>query len=183
MNAESDHPASKSAAQQEFLRVFLANEREIFRYVAALVPPTADAQEIVQQTAVVLWEKFDQYDASRPFAPWACRFALNIARQWMARRQRWKALLDGGLAGELALRREQLRPEFDARLVHLDRCLQKLPEKQRALVDGYYFQQLGVEALAGQAHRTVDAVYKALQRIRRQLRDCMERSLREEASQ
>ena len=183
MNTKPDHPNSKTAAQQEFLRVFLANEREIFRYVAALVPPLADAQEIVQQTAVVLWEKFDEYDQSRPFAPWACRFALNIARQWMSRRQRWKALLDGGLAEELALRRGQLRPEFDARLVHLDRCLQKLPEKQRLLVDGYYFQQLGVEKLAERTRRTVDAVYKALQRVRGQLRECIERSVREEASQ
>ena len=183
MNAKSEQPASNSRTQQEFLRVFLANEREIFRYVAALVPPTADAQEIVQQTAVVLWEKFDQYDASRPFAPWACRFALNIARQWMARRQRWKALLDGGIAQELAMRREQLRQEFDTRLVHLEHCLQKLPEKQRSLVDGYYFKQADVETLAGQARRTVDAVYKALQRIRRQLRECIERSLREEAGQ
>ena len=182
MNTKPEQTASKSAAQQEFLRVFLANEREIFRYVAALVPPTADAQEIVQQTAVVLWEKFDQYDASRPFAPWACRFALNVTRQWLARRQRWKALLDGGLAAELALRRKQLRPEFDARLVHLDHCLQKLPEKQRALVDGYYFQQFGVETLAEKTQRTVDAIYKVLQRIRRQLRDCIDRSLREEAS-
>ncbi len=182
MNTESDHSTSKPAAQQEFLRVFLANEREIFRYVTALVPPTADAQEIVQQTAVVLWEKFDQYDASRPFAPWACRFALNIARQWMARRQRWKALLDGGLAQELATRREQLRPDFDARLEHLGRCLEKLPEKQRLLVDGYYFKQSSVETIAEQARRTVDAVYKALQRIRLQLRECMERSLQEEIS-
>ncbi len=172
-------PASKSASQQDFLRVFLANEREILRYVVALVPNLADAQEIVQQTAVVLWEKFDQYDAERPFAPWACRFALNVTRQWMARQQRWKALLDSGLAEELASRREQLRPEFDARLVHLDRCLQKLPEEQRSLVDGYYFRQLDVATVSDQAERTVDAVYKALQRIRRQLRECIERSLRE----
>ncbi len=54
----------------------------------------------------------DQYDASRPFTPWACRFALNVSRQWMARQQRWKALLDGELAEELAHRREELRPIF-----------------------------------------------------------------------
>ena len=179
MNENPDQPASKPASQQEFLRVFLANEREILRYVVALVPNLADAQEIVQQTAVVLWEKFDQYDAERPFAPWACRFALNVTRQWMARRQRWKALLNSGLAEELASRREQLRPEFDARLVHLDRCLQKLPEEQRSLVDGYYYRQLDVATVSDQAERTVDAVYKALQRIRRQLRECIERSLRE----
>jgi RNA polymerase sigma-70 factor (ECF subfamily) len=183
MNTESDHPASKTGAQEEFLKVFLANEREIFRYVAALVPPRADAQEIVQQTVVVLWGKFDQYDSERPFAPWACRFALNVTRQWMARRQHWKALLDGGLAEDLALRREKLLPEFDARLAHLANCLGKLPNKHRSSVDGYYFQQSGVKKLAQQGQRTVDAVYKALQRVRRQLRECMERSLREEARQ
>jgi DNA-directed RNA polymerase specialized sigma24 family protein len=119
MNENPDQPSSKSAGQQEFLRVFLANEREILRYVIALVPNIGDAQEIVQQTALVLWEKFHEYDSDRPFAPWACRFALNVTRQWMDRRRRWKALLEGGLAEELALRREQLQPEFDARLTHL----------------------------------------------------------------
>ena len=182
MNESPQQPTPKPASQQEFLTVFLANEREIFRYVAALVPTTGDVQEIVQQTAVALWEKFDDYDRSRPFAPWACRFALNVSRQWMARRQRWKALLDGGLAEELALRREQLRSEFDERLLHLDQCLQKLPEDQRSLVDGYYFRQLDVDTVAQQAHRTTDAVYKALQRVRRQLCECIERSLGEDAS-
>ncbi len=175
-------PASRPADQQEFLRVFLANEREILRYVVALVPNLADAQEIVQETAVVLWEKFGEYDSARPFAPWACRFALNIARQWMARRRRWLAFLEGGLAEELALRREQLRPEFDARLAHLGQCLQKLPEDQRQLVDGYYFRQHKVDELAERAQRTTEGVYKSLQRIRRQLRQCIERSLREEAA-
>jgi RNA polymerase sigma-70 factor, ECF subfamily len=65
MNESPKQPTLKPASQQEFLTVFLANEREIFRYVAALVPTTADAQEIVQQTAVALWEKFGDYDRSR----------------------------------------------------------------------------------------------------------------------
>lgn len=180
MNENSDQPASKHASQQDFLRVFLANEREILRYVCVLVPSVTDAQEIVQQTAVVLWEKFDQYDTERPFTPWACRFALNVTRQWIARRQRWKALLESGLAEELASRREQLRSEFDARLVHLNHCLQKLPEDQRNLVEGYYFRQLDAATVSEQAGRTIDAFYKTLQRIRRQLRDCIERAAREE---
>ena len=182
MNENTEQSRPNPANQQEFLRVFLANEREILRYVVALVPNLADAQEILQQTAIVLWEKFDQYDAGRPFAPWACRFALNVTWQWIDRRQRWKALLEGGLAEELALRREQLRPEFDARLVHLDQCMQKLPEHQRSLVDAYYFRQQDIDVVAGQVQRTVEAVYKALQRIRQQLRECIELSLRKEAA-
>jgi RNA polymerase sigma-70 factor (ECF subfamily) len=182
MNELPEQPTPKPASQQEFLTVFLANEREIYRYVAALVPTRGDAQEIVQQTAVALWEKFDDYDRSLPFAPWACRFSLNIARRWMARRQRWKVLLESGLADELALRREQLQPEFDARLTHLNQCMSKLPSDHRQLVESYYFQETTIETLADQTQRSVDAVYKVLQRIRRQLRDCIERTQRGEAT-
>src|SRR6188472_871457 len=105
-----------SASQQRFLTLFLRSEREIFRYVAVLVPNVTDAEDIVQQTALALWEKFDAYDATQPFTPWACRFALNKARQWIERRQRWQALLEHGLAEELAQRREQLRPELECTL-------------------------------------------------------------------
>lgn len=168
------HDKDRAAAQQRFLSLFLRSEREIFRYVAVLVPNVADAEDIVQQTALALWEKFEAYDPSQPFTPWACRFALNKARQWMERRQRWKLLLDGGLAEELALRREQLRPELEARLRRLEGCLAGLPGDQRALVEGYYYRREEVAQLAGQSGRTVPATYKSLQRIRQALQRCIE---------
>ena len=71
------HLENQTARQQRFLSLFLRSEREIFRYVAALVPNVADPEDIVQQTAIALWEKFDAYDPAQPFTPWACRFALN----------------------------------------------------------------------------------------------------------
>jgi RNA polymerase sigma-70 factor, ECF subfamily len=162
------------AAQQRFLSLFLRSEREIFRYVAALVPNVADAEDIVQQTALALWEKFDAYDSTQPFTPWACRFALNKARQWIERRQRWQALLQGGLAEELAQRREELRPELEVRLKHLEGCVGKLPEDQRSLVEGYYYHRTGIEKVAESSGRTVEATYKALQRIRTALQLCIE---------
>src|SRR5213596_3517048 len=153
-----------AAAQQRFLSLFLRSEREVFRYVAALVPNVTDAEDIVQQTAMSLWEKFDSYDPAQPFTPWACRFALNKTRQWIERRQRWQALLDRGLAEELAQRREELKPDLECRLKHLEECVAKLPEEQRSLVEGYYYQRTRIEELAGHHGRTVEATYKALQR-------------------
>jgi RNA polymerase sigma-70 factor, ECF subfamily len=164
----------QAAAQQRFLSLFLRSEREIFRYVAALVPNVTDAEDIVQQTAIALWEKFEAYDPSQPFTPWACRFALNKTRQWIERRQRWQALLEKGLAEELAQRREELRPELECRLRHLESCLSKLPEEQRSLIEGYYYHRTGIEALSRSAGRSVAATYKALQRIRQTLLTCVE---------
>jgi RNA polymerase sigma-70 factor (ECF subfamily) len=170
-----------SAAQQRFLSLFLRSEREVFRYVAALVPNVADAEDIVQQTALVLWEKFDAYDPGQPFTPWACRFALNKTRQWLERRQRWQRLLEGGLAEELALRREELLPQFDVRLGHLEKCLGKLPAEQLSLVEGYYYRRDGIEQLAANSGRTVAATYKLLQRVRQALQVCIQKAAAPEA--
>lgn len=170
----------QATAQQRFLSLFLRSEREIFRYVAALVPNLADADDIVQQTALALWEKFNAYDPAQPFTPWACRFALNKARQWIERRQRWQTLLENGLAEELAQRREELRPEIEVQLKHLESCLGKLPEDQRSLVEGFYYRRDGVEKLAGRSGRTVAGTYKALQRIRQALQICIENTAKPE---
>jgi RNA polymerase sigma-70 factor, ECF subfamily len=132
-----------------------------------------DAEDIVQQTAVALWEKFDAYDPAKPFTPWACRFALNKARQWIERRQRWQALLDNGLAEELAQRRQELQPEFERRLRHLT-AASELPSAQRSLVEAYYYERIGAESLAERSGRTVAATYKMLQRIRHALQHCVE---------
>ena len=164
-------------AQQRFLSLFLRSEREIFRYVAALVPNVIDAEDIVQQTALALWERFEAYDPNQPFTPWACRFALNKTKQWMERRQRWQALLEGGLAEELAQRRETLRPEIETRLKHLEGCLNKLPEDQRAIVEGYYYRRDEIDQLATTSGRTVAATYKTLQRIRQALQACIENAV------
>jgi RNA polymerase sigma-70 factor (ECF subfamily) len=163
-------------SQARFLRLFLPSERELFRYVAALVPDVGDAEEIVQQTAVELWKKFDQYDPRQPFTPWACRFAINIVKQWVAGRQRWQSLLERGLAEELATRRDQLRPRFEGRLSHLDQCLEKLPSEQREIVEAYYFRRQGIDVIASETQRSVEAVYKTLQRVRLLLRQCIERA-------
>jgi len=170
----------RAAAQQRFLSLFLRSEREVFRYVAALVPNVADAEDIVQQTALVLWDKFDAYDPAQPFTPWACRFALNKARQWIERRQRWQTLLSDGLAEELARRREELLPEMERRLVHLEGCLGKLSEEQRVLVEGYYYRRRDIGALAGESKRSVEATYKMLQRVRHSLRRCVENATQQE---
>jgi RNA polymerase sigma-70 factor, ECF subfamily len=180
--APTNRPERQAAAQQRFLSLFLRSEREVFRYVAALVPNVADAEDIVQQTALALWEKFDAYDPNQPFTPWACRFALNKAKQWIERRQRWQALLENGLAEELAQRREELRPELETKLRHLEGCLAKLPEEQRSIVEGYYYRRDGIEKLAESSGRTVAATYKTLQRVRQSLQQCVENAAKGAAS-
>lgn len=175
---ESAEADAALEAHARFMRLFLGSEKEIFRYVAVLVPRVTDAQDVVQQTAVALWKKFEQYDPAQPFTPWACRFALLEARQFLRRDQRWGALLDDGLVNTLVERRAVLGEEMDRRFSHLGECLRKLAPEQRQTVERYYYERRTVEELAGEAGRSVEAIYKALQRIRQALFDCVTKALK-----
>lgn len=175
-------PEQDERSQQRFLRLFLTSEPEVRRYVAVLVPNLDDAQEVIQQTAAALWEEFDQYDPTLPFTPWACRFALNISKQWLARRRRWAAILQEDFAMQLIHRRDAIESRIDDRLRHLQGCVGKLTPEHQSLVEGYYSRRVSVERLAAESGRSVDAVYKTLQRIRHVIRACIERAVREEGA-
>ncbi len=165
-------------SHEQFMRLFLQSEREILRYVMAIVPNVADARDILQETALALWKAIDKYDPERPFIPWACRFALNEARMFLRTEGRRKRFIREDLAAMLEARRIEMALQLDARREHLREWFDQLPADQRNLVRGYYFDDETVPAIAERLSRTVEAVYKSLQRIRQALEACVGRKER-----
>ncbi len=106
--------------------------------------------------------------------PWACRFARNEVKLYMRTDQRWKHFLDDETVNALAGRQLEISGELDRRRIHLRECLRKLPAAQRTVVEEYYFNDASVERIAKSSRRSVDAIYKSLQRIRSALMDCVQ---------
>jgi RNA polymerase sigma-70 factor (ECF subfamily) len=180
MDSFASNPLTQPLTQEQFMRLFLGAERELLRYVMALVPNVSDARDVVQETAVALWRAIGKYDPAKPFVPWACRFALNEARLHLRTESRRRRLLEEDVAAMLEERRVEIASPLDARREHLRECLGRLPEDQRRLVRGYYFDEASIDALAASLGRGAEAVYKALQRIRQALQQCIERKLQTE---
>lgn len=164
---------TKRLEHDDVLRLLLKSEREILRYIMAIVPQSGDAQEIFQETAVALWKQIDKYDPSKPFTPWACRFAANKAKEHLRSAGRWNGFLNDDVASMLLARREELTPDLDQRVVPLRDCLGELTENNRMLIQKYYFDQASVEEAASEVGRSVAATYKSLQRIRTALMECI----------
>ena len=93
---------------------------------------------------------------------------------------RRRRLIDEDVAALLDERRVEVASTLDVRREHLRDCLSRLPEEQRRLVRGYYFDEESIEALAGRFGRGAEAIYKSLQRIRQALHQCIERKLQHE---
>ena len=164
---------------ERFTRLLLEAEPVMLRSVLVMVPNRTDARDILQETAVALWRQFDSYDPQRPFVNWAMGFMRIETRRFLARAQRRAqlsekamAVLEREMAGESGFADEVER--------HLATCMQKLGEKQHALIQGYYHENRSVEWLAKQGGRSVEAVYKAIQRTRIDLQTCIQRQIRKE---
>ncbi len=82
--AESPIPGQDT---ERFVRLLTDGQREILRYILALVPDVDDAHEILQDTAVDLWKKFENYDPDSRFVPWACRFAFFHVLKYRERKR------------------------------------------------------------------------------------------------
>jgi len=171
------------AESAEFVTQITRSQRQLHAFILSMVWNPADADDVLQQTNLVLWEKAAEFDGSRPFLPWAMRFAQLQTLAWLKQRQRQQQrfVFDGDLARLLADEAAADEPAFEARRHALALCLQKLRPEQRELIARRYEPEASVKALAEAGGTTPKAVSDRLRRIRRTLLDCIEQTLREEA--
>lgn len=177
----SDPSGSNSPTYEHFIRLFTHNEAGLRAFVRSLIPGREHADEIMQETSVVLWRKFASFDPGTDFLAWACTIArfevLNYRRRLARDRHVFNIELLEVLADEAASGMEGRLQKLRS----LDRCIQKLAPRQRELVTACYASGMTIKDVAEKMGRSATSLYKALNRIRIDLLDCIEVSVAGEA--
>jgi len=167
---------------EEFVELFTAHEQRLRTFVRSLVPSWHDTDEIVQEVALVAWQKFSEFERGTSFLKWACviaRFKALAHRHKFARGQlAFKAALLEVMADEATRESEQRQSEYEA----LETCLATLPEKQRRWITLAHSAGITSLELAEQLGLKPGTFYMRLNRIRRTLLECINRKLNPEAS-
>ncbi len=167
---------------ENFARQFVLSQARLYGYIVTLLPNRQDAEDVFQQTSLLLWQKWDEFIPDQPFLPWAYGFARNEVRNYLRAQARQGTLLSEGLLSELADTRETMQPTLDRRQVFLNDCLQKLAFMSRELVERCYRGRESMAIIARQFRTTPNALYLRLARIRRSLLSCIQQAeSREEA--
>lgn len=165
-----------------FVRLLGQNQRRLYLYVMSLVPDRTEAEDILQETNLVLWREFQRFEEGTNFTAWACRVAFNQVLSWRKRRQRDRLEFSEAFLAAVAeeLSDEAERLEERSRL--LGRCLERLPPHHRNLVRLRYTEGASVERIAEQVKSSVEGVYRMLSRIRQALHECVQQSLHREGA-
>src|SRR5579872_6953512 len=95
---------------EQFVRLFLQNQKRIHGLILALVPRSPDADDILQEASAVLWQKFGEFKLGTNFAAWALRIARYQVLAYYTSQKRQRARLsDESL--DAVVERMAARPE------------------------------------------------------------------------
>ena len=166
---------------QEFMELLTQHDRALSIYVYSLVPASADADDILQQTKMILWRCFDQFERGTNFIAWARKTAFHQVLTHRRQKKREHLPLSEETLEALHDEVSRLSDQGDDRREALRACLARLPGEHRQLITLRYFDDLEIETVAERIKSTVAAVYRALSRVRFTLMECMHKQLKQEA--
>ena len=172
--ADSDH--------ERFIADLTRHHDELLGFLYSLVGNWQDAQDVLQQTSMVLWRKYDQFDPSTSFMDWATRVAFYEAKNFIRQVARDRHYFGDQLLQTLAEERRQDLANCGRRAAALQSCMNKLRSDDRDLLAQVYDQHQAVGQIASAIGVAVQSVYNRLYRLRKRLADCVQQTLIAEAS-
>jgi RNA polymerase sigma-70 factor (ECF subfamily) len=179
MKASESAPES---SRRELVGLLSRHQRKIFAYLYTLVPNRTDADDLLQETCLTIYEKFDEFEPGTDFVAWANRIAWWKVRQSRQKFARSKVIFSDAVMETVSHTATALAPELDQRHEALEHCLAKLNDRDRTMILTRYERGHGVAQAAAQSGRSLDAAYKALARLRNLLFDCVTDRLEQEGT-
>ena len=163
--------------REAFTEVVFAIRKELRIFLSAHATSIDMVEEVLQATLVTCYEIIGKYELRGTFLPWVKGIGRNLLLKELNARSRYvtaendtleRIVLEAALAN--AERDEGRQEELVERL---RRCIEKLPEASRKLIERRYFDRITVKQMAQNLNRTETWTAVTLFRIRDVLRSCM----------
>jgi RNA polymerase sigma-70 factor (ECF subfamily) len=163
---------------REFVRELTGHQGALRAFVAYLLAGVQDAQDVVQEVNLVLWEKREQFEPGTNFRAWAFATARFVVLTHRRRLRRDGAMVfDTKLLDRLADEWQAEPDQHERKLAALEHCIEKLPDEDLELVRHRYRAHGEVEQLAARLGRTAASLRLRLFRLRASLKQCVKREL------
>jgi RNA polymerase sigma-70 factor (ECF subfamily) len=162
---------------EQLARLWTESQPIVAAFVLSAIPDFHQAEDVLQQVAVVLVREFEHFDPSRPFLPWALGIARNVAlksRRETARRSKY--VINEAVLDQIQSAFHEAEDSFVAVRKWLRHCLEKQPQKMLELLRWRYVHDMKPGEAAARMGLTSNAVRAMLHRSRESLRKCIRRN-------
>jgi len=173
-------PENRLMADPLVARELLRARESLFAFILGIVRDFNEAEELFQEISLRILERADDFRPGTNFGAWAREFARRTLME--TRRARARLLLTDKALDAVAAAYGEIDESAMARKQALNRCMEKLEETSRRLVEMRYGRGLSLEEVGRGTDRKAGTVQVALSRIRSRLAECVRSRLAGEAA-
>lgn len=151
----------------------------IVSYTYGIVGSFELAEDVYQETIVVICNKYEQFETGTNERAWILEIARRTALGLITKsyRKREHGLSEDALAAlasdEHAQQQAETIYQVSQQQQSLEQCLKKLSPKARSLINQRYVDNISCEEIALHHKRSLNSIYVTLTRIRKSLRTCV----------
>lgn len=179
-NKNPELDAESKSAFREMAGLWMEVQPALSLYLAAIVRDPHARDDIQQEVARTVVERFETYDRTRPFTPWVLGVARISVSKYFRLRQNHPLVFDEKIIGDLAQVVPDVETDMDSRKRALKSCIETLKGTAQKVIHLRYLEQLGMQDVASKVGLTRNAARVALHRARNVLAQCIERKLSNE---
>lgn len=177
VTSSPDIQPTPTVPSEEFVQLFSRNQRRIYLHILGQVGNPNDADEILQETNVVIWSKFDRFELGTNFIAWTFQIANYEVLKFRDRRRSNRLVFSDDIVESIAEESEESQDDLDLRRAALGECLGKLRPRDRELIQTRYAPGNKGKDVASDLGRPSNSVYQSIGRIRKTLFECINRRL------
>lgn len=160
-----------------FLQLFMNSQKSIYAYILSMVHNKSDAEDLAQETALLMWDKFDEFEQGTSFTAWGIKIARYRVLSYYKSKKEIKRF-DNDLLNEISERFQHKADEVKLRLDALEQCLEKLSKRDRELIRIHYEMGFKITQLKNIIGGSIHVLYRTMARIHDLLHRCVNRTLR-----
>lgn len=181
------HPEKKASEPEKtkeelFFQLFMTYQRNFYAFILSSVHNYADANDLLQETATVMWRKFDEFQPGTSFLAWGITIAHHLVLKFFNEHKRSRIQFDDALLKDLADTTMNELSRANALSEALRHCFEKLSQTNQKLLQLRYQEGLTIKAIASLLGKPVFGMYKAFARLQDALQVCIENTLRREGA-
>ncbi len=174
--SEERNPESNKT-DDEFTYLLLTHQRRLYGFILSLVPNFSDADDIFQDTVLVMSHNFHDLSDKNNFLYWGFGIARHKIIKFRQKATKSPIHFSGDAFDAIVGESVQTLDHLDERTSALEKCMSKLTGSDKALLKMRYEKGLKINRIAEKVNRPVQGMYKVFVRIHLGLRECVKRTL------
>lgn len=144
--------------KQAFSQLVSLYQRKIYNIIRKMVISHADADDLVQEVFIKVWNNIQHFKGDSKLFTWIYRIATNECLNFLRKRNRWNMFSMDGNEELTRILVSEVEPDTEEVQLKLQKAILTLPDKQRLVFNLKYFEELSYEEIAAITETSVGSL-------------------------